>query len=71
MLAGIFNFIESEKIKGKSLYCPMDICRARASSCSPVFSILKSLKNLKETLYTISWIFVEPGSVPARRYFQF
>jgi hypothetical protein len=71
MLTGIFNFTESEKLKGNSLYCPMDFYRARASSCSPVFSILKSLKNLKETLYTVPWIFLEPGPVPARRCFQF
>jgi hypothetical protein len=71
MLAGIFNFKESEKLKENSLYCPVDFSRARASSCSPIFSILKSLKNLKKTLYTVPWIFLEPGPVPARQFFHF
>jgi hypothetical protein len=71
MLTGIFNFKESEKLKENSLYYPVDFSRARVSSYSPVFSILKSLKNLKKTLYTVPWIFLEPGSVPTRRCFQF
>jgi hypothetical protein len=50
LLAGIFNFKESGKLKEGSLYYPMDFYRAQASSFSPVFSILKSLKNLKKTL---------------------
>jgi hypothetical protein len=49
MLAGVFSFKESEKLKENSIYCPVDFSRARVSSCSPVFSIFRSLKNLKKT----------------------
>jgi len=71
MLIDIFNFKESKKLKRNSLYYPMDFSPAQTSPCSPVFSILNSLKNLKKTLYTIRWIFLEPRSVPAHWYFQF
>jgi hypothetical protein len=70
MLTGVFSFKESEKLKENSIYCPVDFSRARASSCSPVFSIFRSLKNLKKTPSTVPWIFLEPGPVPARRCFQ-
>jgi hypothetical protein len=49
MLIGVFNFKESEKLKENSIYCPVDFSRAWDSSCSLVFSIFRSLKNLKKT----------------------
>jgi hypothetical protein len=71
MLAGIFNFIESEKLKGNSLYCPVDFYRARASSCSPVFSILKSLKNLKKLSILSRGFLSSPGQFLLAGVFNF
>jgi hypothetical protein len=75
MLVGVFSFKESEKLKENSIYCPMGFFSSPGQflkeNSHPVFSIFRSLKNLKKTPSTVPWIFLEPGPVPARRCFQF